>query len=54
MAEANYGIELDEKKGRVLIAKRPLQQGELILHEKPLGKRSLKRATVRAAQLSDR
>ncbi len=38
MAEANFAIELDEKKGRVLVAKRSLQQGELILHEKPLGK----------------
>ena len=28
--------ELDEKKGRVLVAKRPLNQGDLILHEKPL------------------
>ena len=38
MAEVNFLIELDEKKGRVLVAKRSLQQGELILHEKPLGK----------------
>ena len=38
MAEANFAIELDEKKGRVLVAKRTLEQGELILHEKPLGK----------------
>ena len=38
MAEANFAIELDEKKGRVLVAKRTLDQGELILHEKPLGK----------------
>ena len=39
MAEANFAIELDEKKGRVLVAKRTLDQGELILHEKPLGKK---------------
>ena len=38
MAETNFAIELDEKKGRVLVAKRSLHQGELILHEKPLGK----------------
>ena len=35
-AETNFDIELDEKKGRVLVAKRALNQGELILHEKPL------------------
>ena len=40
MAESNFAIELDEKKGRVLVAKRALLQGELILHEKPLGKRA--------------
>ena len=40
MAETNFAIELDEKKGRVLVAKRSLQQGELILHEKPLGKKA--------------
>ena len=39
MAEANFAIELDEKKGRVLVAKRTLDQGELILHENPLGKK---------------
>ena len=33
MAETNFAIELDEKKGRVLVAKRSLQQGELILYE---------------------
>lgn len=35
-SDSNFSIELDEKKGRVLVAKRPLNQGELILHEKPL------------------
>jgi hypothetical protein len=29
-------IDLDESKGRVLVAKRPLDQGDLILHESPL------------------
>ena len=35
-SEPNFAIELDEKKGRVLVAKKSLNQGELILHEKPL------------------
>jgi len=36
MAECNYSIALDESKGRVLVAKKSIPQGELILHEKPL------------------
>ena len=39
MAECNYSIALDESKGRVLVAKKSIPQGELILHEKPLGKK---------------
>lgn len=37
MAEAKFAIELDEKKGRVLVTKQSLNQGDLILEEKPLG-----------------
>ena len=39
MAECNYSIALDESKGRVLVAKKSIPQGELILHEQPLGKK---------------
>ena len=46
MAEANFAIELDEKKGRVLVAKCPLQQGQIILHERPLGKCALNNAAI--------
>ena len=38
MADSNFSIVLDETKGRVLVAKKSISQGELILHESPLGK----------------
>ena len=37
MAECNYSIVLDESKGRVLVAKSDIPQGDLILQEAPLG-----------------
>ena len=37
MAECNYSIVLDESKGRVLVAKNDIPQGDLILQEAPLG-----------------
>ena len=38
MAESSFAIELDEKKGRVLVTRKALDQGEIILQERPLGK----------------
>ena len=38
MAELPYSIEENETLGRHLVAQRNLEQGELILSEKPIGK----------------
>ena len=38
MADIVYKVELDEVKGRVLVAQRAIEKGELILREQPLGK----------------
>ena len=46
MAECNYSIVLDESKGRVLVAKNDIPQGDLILQEAPLGKLYLKKNIV--------
>ena len=43
MAECNYSIVLDESKGRVLVAKNDIPQGDLILQEAPLGEFFLRR-----------